>query len=119
MTPHPPDLPERTFAFACDIIRLYQRLTIIPRFPPSIARQVLDAGTSIGANVEEGRAAASRRDLAARSVIALKEARETKFWLRLIRATDLAPEEATAALFQEANELVAILTVSVRRLRSG
>ena len=119
MTHSPPNFHTRTFAFACQIVHLYKTLTTTPGFPIGIARQVLDSGTSVGANVEEGRAASSRRDLAARTVIALKEARETKFWLRLIRATDLAPARVTEGLAQEADELVAILTVSVRHLRSG
>jgi four helix bundle protein len=89
----------------------------LPKFPFRIANQILNAGTSIGANIEESRAPASRRDLTAKFVVALKEARETKFWLRLIRATNLAPAELTEHLYRESDELVAILTVSVRNLR--
>jgi four helix bundle protein len=119
MTKTPPDFGPRTFAFACQIVQLYVALNRIPGFPLGIARQILDAGTSIGANVEEGRAPSSRRDLAARFAISLREARETKFWLRLIRATDLAPANLTEGLTKEVDELVAILTVSVRKLRAG
>ena len=115
----PPDFDTRTFAFACDIVRLYKALTNIHGFPIGIARQILNAGTSIGANIEEARAPSSRRDLTAKFAIALREARETKYWLRLIRATDLAPAKLTDALVSEADELVAILTVSVRNLRAG
>ena len=68
------------------------------------------------ANVEEARAPASRRDLRYKFVLALKEARETKFWLRLIRATELAPAKLTDGLLRECDELVAIFTVSVRNL---
>jgi len=113
----PPDFVERTFAFACDIVHFYAAVMRLPRFPHGIARQILDAGTSIGANIEESRAPASRRDLLFKFVVALKEARETKFWLRLIRATNLAPAELTDNLYRESDELVAILTVSVRNLR--
>ena len=112
-----PDFADRSFTFACDIVFLYTKLIRIPNFPRGIAGQILDAGTSVGANLEEGRAASSRRDLTARTVIALKEARETKYWLRLIRATELAPMDLTERLVREADELVAILTTSVRRLR--
>jgi len=119
MEHHPPDFGTRTFAFACDIVRLYQAFLDIPRFPLSIARQVLDAGTSIGANCEEGRAPASRRDLANRHSVVLREARETKFWLRLIRATNLAPPALTEAALKEVDQLVAIFTVSVRNLKNG
>lgn len=118
--PEPRDaFTTRTFQFACQIIRLYQRLDRLPPVPAHLARQVLRAGTSIGANVEEGRAAQSRRDLAAKFSIALKEARETKYWLRLILATKLADSDLIAPVLDEADQLVAILTVSVRNLKSS
>jgi four helix bundle protein len=56
----------------------------MPDLAPHLARQVLRSGTSIGANLEEARAAQTRRDSAARFSIALKEARETAYWLRLL-----------------------------------
>jgi four helix bundle protein len=119
MAHNPPDFGPRTFAFACDIVRLYQAFVAIPEFPVSIARQILKAGTSVGANIEEGRAPSSRRDLTNHHRVALREARETKFWLRLVRATNLAPPAIIDAPLKEADELVAILTVSVRNLRNG
>jgi len=112
-----PDYADRTFKFACDIVQFYRAIMKLPHFPFGIARQVLKAGTSIGANIEEARAPASRRDLTFKFVVALKEARETKFWLRLIRATNLAPATLSDDLLRECDELVAILTVSVRNLR--
>src|SRR5262245_37659266 len=101
---------DRTFAFACRIVRLYLPLQRVPNFPYSIARQLLRAGTSIGANVEESRCSSSRRDLLSHFRIALREARETKYWLRLILATQLAPERLLNGCLQESDELVAILT---------
>ena len=101
------------------IVDLYKALCAIRGLPAGIARQLLDAGTSIGANVEESRAASSRRDMASGLSISLREARETRFWPRLIRATDLAPSPLTAPSLQEAGELVAILTALVRSLRAG
>jgi len=119
MTGDHPDFGERSFAFACDIVRVYQAISKIRDFPPGIARQLLDAGTSIGANLAESPGSSSRRDLTSRFSIALREARETKFWLRLIRATVLAPEKITRRIAAEADELVAILTVSVRNLKGS
>ena len=110
-----PDYTCRSFAFACDIVRLYR--AIERHVPSSIARQVLKSGTSIGANLEEAKAAHGRKDLTAKFVIALREARETSYWLRLIVATDLAPKSQLVGPLSEANEFVAILTTSVRRLR--
>jgi four helix bundle protein len=112
-------IAQRAFEFACAIVRLHSRLNAIPRFPFTISRQLLRSGTSVGANLEEGRSASSRRDLKARQAIALREARETKYWLRLIAATGLAPAELVAADLQEADELAAILYTSVQRLKDG
>ena len=82
-----------------------------------IAWQLADAGTSIAANYEEAKAAYSRRDFTAKSSIVLKEARESRMWLRLIQAESLAPIDDVRPLLNEANELVAIFTTSVKRLR--
>ena len=98
---------------------LYRDLNKIRDFPFHLSRQLLKAGTSTGANLEEAKAAHGRRDLRARTVIALKEARETKYWIRLIRATALAPAPLLDAALDEVDQLVAIPTVSVRRLRDG
>ncbi|MGE5836301.1 MAG: four helix bundle protein [Acidobacteriota bacterium] len=115
MAPQSTDFRERSFTFACDVVRLYQVLE--KTVPTTLARQVLRAGTSIGANLEEAKVAQSRRDLISKFSIALKEARETSYWLRLLAATELATPEALAACLHEANQLVAILTASVRRLK--
>ena len=108
----------RTFKFACQIVDLYKALTKVPDMPLVIARQLLRSGTSIGANIEEATASSSRRDLIARTGIALREARETKFWLRLVSTTRLAPPGLLRDALKEVDELVAMLTVSLRNLKS-
>ena len=115
-TPEPFHL--RGFRFSCAIVRLYTKLAKLPNVPPYLVRQVLRSGTSIGANLEEGKGAQTRRDIAAKFSIALKEARETAYWLRLLQATDLAPANLLQPLMAEAGELVAILTVSRRKLNT-
>jgi four helix bundle protein len=109
----------RGFRFACEIVRLYVKLSRQPDFPMHLARQVLKAGTSVGANLEERRGAQTRRDIAAKFSVALKEAREALFWLRLFKATDLAPEQLLTPLLAEANELVAVLTTARRKLNES
>jgi four helix bundle protein len=106
----------RGFRFGCDIVRLYLKLVRLPDLPPFLARQALRAGTSIGANLEEGKGAQSRPDTKAKFSIALKEARETSYWLRLLSTTSLAPAQLLEPLIREANELIAILTVARRNL---
>ena len=80
--------------------------------------QLLKSGTSIGANVEEAKAAYSRREFAAKNSIALKEAREALYWLRSMSACKLASNDQIEALIDEAHQFVAILTAIVKTARS-
>src|SRR5581483_10890726 len=111
------DMRERTFAFARDIVLLCQKLDERPGVARTIGQQLLRAGTSVGANVEEGQASQSRADFVSKYSIACKEARETLYWLRLIAATRLATEVKMRSLTTEANELFAILTTIVKNAR--
>jgi four helix bundle protein len=113
----PVDLADRTFLFACDIVRFCRRLAAEPGVTRHIALQLSDAGTSIAANYEEAKAAYSRRDFTAKSSIVLKEARESRLWLRVIAANNLARADEVGPLLEESNQLVAIFTASVKRLR--
>jgi len=113
----PRDLCERTFLFACDIVKFCRELGKEPGAARQISWQLLDAGTSIGANTEEAKAAYSRREFAAKNGIVLRECRETLFWLRVILATQLGRPERVEPLRREADELVAIFTVTVRRAK--
>lgn len=80
-------------------------------------RQVIDAGTSVGANSEEAEYAASPRDQAAKLSIALKEVAETHYWLRLFKAK-YRVEENTDLLIAEADELKKIFKARIRNLKS-
>ena len=112
----PWDIRERTFRFACDIVMFCRNLSTDPSCR-HIAHQLLDAGTSVGANSHEAKAAYSRREFAVKNSIALKEAREAAFWLRLILACDLSAEAEVERLLKEAGELTGILTATVRSAR--
>ena len=108
----------RSFRFSLQILRLYRRIVALAPVPQHILNQFLRAGTAIGSNLEEAKAAHSKRDLAAKQVIALREARECRYWLRLVLADQpkLAPE--VEPLLDESDQIIAILTVSVRKLRA-
>ena len=93
---------DRGFRFACSIVHLYRDLVRLSNVPPYLARQVLQSGTSIGANLEESRGAQTRRDAATKFSIALKEARETLYWLRLLTATGLVEPKNVESLIAEA-----------------
>jgi four helix bundle protein len=84
-----------------------------------LANQLLRAGTSIGANVEERQASQSRADFIAKYSIACKEARETHYWLRLLAVSDIVAEAKLKDLIDEANQLVAILTNIIKKTRKN
>jgi four helix bundle protein len=117
-TAPPYQIAERAFEFSCDVVRLCQQLGRRDWIAQHVAGQLLAAGTSVGANVEEAQAPASVRDFVSRAGIALRECRESRFWLRLISACELAPDLPVDRLTDEARQLTAILTVMVRNSRA-
>lgn len=114
----PASFQSRSFRFAVDILRFYRSLAIPRDVPHHIAEQMLSAGTAIGANLEEAISAHSHRDLAAKHVIALREARECRYWLRLMATDRPGLELASRGLVDECGQLIAILTTSVKKLRA-
>jgi four helix bundle protein len=114
----PEDFRERAFRFTCKLFDFCEDLARTPGPPRQIANQLFDAGSSIGANLEESKASYSRRELAAKNAISLKESRESKYWLRVATAKSLGKKELRGWLLQESDEFVAMLTVSVRRLQT-
>ena len=116
MSKYPEDLRERAFRFGVTVFRLYPRLAATSVAHALVGRQLLKAATSIGANLEEAAAAGSRRDMAAKQTISLKESREAVFWGR-IGASDPGWRNELSPIVAEAREFVAMLTTSVRKLR--
>ena len=118
MSTTPQDIRERTFEFAVRIIKLCHELDKKPGVSRNVSRQLLNAGTSVGANAEEAQAAQSKPDFISKNSIALKEARETHYWLRLLIAANIMSEKKLAELIDEAEKLKRILgsiVVSARR----
>jgi len=109
------NLRERVFEFACAVVAMHRRLYRSDPDLRSTTFQASNAATSIGSNLEEADAAQSRADFISKCTIALKEARETRYWLRILRRTletdDLDP------LLDESTELIAILTTIVRKTK--
>ena len=108
---------DKSYTFALRVIALAKWLREQKEF--AIAAQVLRSGTSIGSNVEEGLAGISRADFIAKMSIASKEARETHYWLRLLRDSRIAPESRIAPLETESLELIRILTAIVKTCQSS
>lgn len=111
------DITERSFDFSVRIVKLCRYLDEQSGVSRTLSRQLLRSGTSIGANLEEGRGAQSEADYLTKCSIALKEARETHYWLRLLAASETVPADRLAELTAECDELVAILTTIVKRLK--
>lgn len=107
-----PDICNRTFLFALRIIKLSTALRTNRQY--SLADQVLRSGTSIGANVEEAQDAATRKDFIKSMVIALKEARETNYWLRLFLEGKLISKEVLEPIIEEVIQIIRILTAIVK-----
>jgi four helix bundle protein len=101
---------ERSFEFAVRVVRLCRFLDDQDRSTRTLASQLLRSGTSIGANIEEAQAGQSKADFTAKMSIARKEARETLYWLRLFKATEIVEADKLNDITREADELVRILT---------
>jgi four helix bundle protein len=105
----PYDIVERTFQFALGIVRVCKECERRNSSARTLARQLLRSGTSIGANVEEAQAGQSRADFVSKYAIALKEARESNYWLRLLIDSGDCPCDSGTPLAQEAEELKRII----------
>ena len=104
----PYDIHERLLEFACAIVKVAQFLHSQGPIGRELSYQVLSAGTSAGANAEESDGASSHNDFIAKNRIALKEAKETRFRLRVCRGSDFLDAQYDP-LIQESDELVRIL----------
>jgi four helix bundle protein len=116
----PYDIQDRAFLFATEIVDFCR-----PAMPPGVivrelTKQLLHAGTSIGANLEEAEAGQTKPDFKAKISISRKEARETRYWLRLIVHADPKLQDSAAPLIDEARQLIGILGAIKRNSeRSG
>lgn len=98
---------EKTFQFSLDIISLYKKLQNEKEY--ILSNQLLRSATSIGANVEEAMAAQSKKDFINKMSIASKEARETKYWLKLLDKSDMTQLNILPFLM-EIQHIINILT---------
>ena len=103
---------QKSYNFALQIMKLCTSLR--QQRHPEIASQLLRAGTSIGANVEEALAGQSRKDFFAKMSIASKETREINYWLRLLKDAEILDKQNSQALIDASEELIKILTSIVK-----
>ena len=106
----------KSFDFALEIIELYKILKSKNEFV--ISKQLLRSGTSIGANIEEATAAQTKKDFTTKMSIASKEARETRYWLRLLNKSKLVKYDYKNYL-NKIDELIRIITAIVKTAQSN
>ena len=101
----------KSFDFALSIVKLYS--TLLEHKEYVLSKQLLRSGTSIGANVEEAGAGQTHKDFTAKMSIGSKEARETRYWLRLLDKSQLVKYDYKDHL-AEIEEIIRILTAIVK-----
>ena len=100
---------EKSFEFGVRIVNLYKYLSNEKK-EYVLSKQLLRCGTSIGANVSEAQCGQSMPDFTTKMFIALKEANETEYWLRLLYRTEYLDKKQFESLHKDVTELITILT---------
>mgnify|MGYP003624334875 FL=1 len=108
----------KSYAFAIKIVNTFKVLQQDSK-EFVLSRQLLRAGTSIGANIEEAIGGQSRKDFFAKLTIAYKEARETKYWIRLLTDTKYLDKETSRILLEDIEELLRIIGSIQKTIRNS
>ncbi|MEW6078225.1 MAG: four helix bundle protein [Thermodesulfobacteriota bacterium] len=107
----------KAYAFALRIVKLYRYLCDEKR-EFVLSKQMVRSGTSIGANIEEAIGGQSKKDFLSKMSIAYKEARETHYWLRSLRDSDIIGAEHADSVIEECNELLRLSGSIIRTTKS-
>lgn len=110
-------LQVKSFRFAIEIVELFKQLSIDKR-EFVLSKQILKCGTSIGANVEEAIGGQSEADFMSKLSIAYKEARETAYWLRLLRETNFVEPIVAKKYLDSCEELQRIIGSSIKTIKT-
>ncbi len=108
---------EKSFRFVTRIVKFYLIHIKNDHHVKDLFRQILRSGTSIGANVSESQEAASKKDFINKLSIALKEARETEYWLKLLKESSVLKENEFASLINDCDELIRLLVSILKKLK--
>jgi|SRR3989338_7845364 len=111
------DLQSKAYSFALEVVELCKVLDEKREYV--ISRQLLRSGTSIGANIEEAQMAESKADFISKFSIAVKEAYETRFWLRIIKDSLLWASSKTLTLLPKNEELIRMLVSSIKTSKAN
>lgn len=108
----------KSYAFALRVVKLYKFLSEEKR-EYVLSKQLLRSATSVGANIEEGDAGQSKRDFIAKLQISLKEAKESHYWIRLLRDADYINAKMAESFLNDCNEVIAILTAILKSAKQN
>ena len=111
-----PEIVERTFQFAVRIVKLASHLDK-QRVPRLLVGQLLASGTSIGANTAEAQGAVSKRDFTNKLAIAMREANETVYWLRLLVASQSVTSTKVDLLIADGQSIANTLGAIIRNTK--
>ena len=112
------NIQERTEGFAVRVVRAYGELSK-KHFDDAgrvLAQQFLRAGTNIGANCTKGEFAQSTKDFISKYSIALKEASECRYWIKILITSGIVFEQKFAPMLEELNSIIKILVASIKKL---
>lgn len=109
---------DKSFDFSVRIVKLYKYLIKRDKDLISLYDQILRSGTSIGANVSESQAAASKADFRNKLRISLKEAYETEFWLKLFFKSEILDKKEFESILKDCLELIKLLTSIIKNVNS-
>ncbi|GAB4144060.1 MAG: four helix bundle protein [Ignavibacteriales bacterium] len=108
---------EKSFNFSVKITKFYIKLIKHDYSLNDILKQLLRSGTSIGANIAESQEAVSKKDFVNKLAIALKEAKESEYWLKLLKESNVINENVYNELHYDCNEILRLLISIIKKLK--
>ena len=111
-------LLNKSFKFAIRVIRLYKYLCDDKK-EYVLSKQLLRSGTSIGANINEAQEAQSKNDFISKLSISLKEARESKYWIELLKETNYLSEKEASNILEDLIEIIKLLTSIIKTTKDN
>lgn len=111
-------IQEKSYIFAIRIVRLYKCL-IKQQKEFVLAKQILRSGTSIGANIKEAIGGQSKKDFLSKLSIAYKEARETNYWLRILKDSGYLKIKEFESIFFDLEEIQKLLTTIIKTTKNN
>lgn len=111
-------LVEKSFQFAVRVIKLYKYL-IDDKKEYVLSKQLLRSGTSVGANINEAQEAQSKNDFISKLSISLKEARESKYRIELLKETEYLTEKEADSIIEDLIEVLKLLTSIIKSTKNN